>query len=252
MQDLQTSEGKMRIISEDNHIILVEKPAGVLSQADGSPAPDMVNLLKEYIKERYQKPGNVFVGLVHRLDRNVGGTMIFAKTSKGASRLSAELREKRFYKAYFAIAEGLTPHKEQVLVNYLYKDEKNNIVRQDKEKGKKSVLRVVKLAETNADGGKTLFLAMPITGRAHQIRAQLSMAGMPLAGDKKYGGKPGKSAEDMGLWSCHIVVKHPVLNEMLYTTTVPERKGVWKWFTPEEYARGGCVPMERIIEWFTI
>ena len=87
----------MKILFEDNHIIAVEKPAGVLSQSDGGDASDMVSLLKEDIKERYQKPGNVFVGLVHRLDRNVGGTMVFAKTSKGASRLSEELRNKRFF-----------------------------------------------------------------------------------------------------------------------------------------------------------
>ncbi len=242
----------MQILYEDNHIISVVKPSGVLSQADGGQVSDMVNLLKEDIKERYQKPGNVFVGLVHRLDRNVGGTMVFAKTSKGASRLSEELRNKRFYKAYFALAEGITSKKEMLLVNYLYKDEKNNIVRENKEKGKKSVLKVVKLAETKADGGRTLFLAMPITGRAHQIRAQLSMAGMPLAGDKKYGGTPGNKPEDMGLWSCHVVVKHPVKDEMMHFTSKPEHKGVWTSFSETEFEKGMDIPPERIKEWFTI
>ena len=243
----------MQILYEDNHIISVVKPSGVLSQADGGNAPDMVNLLKEDIKERYEKPGNVFVGLVHRLDRNVGGTMVFAKTSKGASRLSAELRDKRFYKAYFALAKGLTSEKEKVLVNYLYKDEKNNIVRQDKEKGKKSILKVVKLAETKENGGVTLFMAMPITGRAHQIRAQLSMAGMPLLGDRKYGKAPmsGK-AEDMGLWSCHVAVKHPVKDEMMHFTSIPENKGVWSTFGTSEYEKGAGISSERIKEWFTI
>ncbi len=243
----------MQILYEDNHIISVVKPSGVLSQADGGQVPDMVNLLKEDIKERYQKPGNVFVGLVHRLDRNVGGTMVFAKTSKGASRLSEELRNKRFYKAYFAVSEGLTSKDEMVLVNYLYKDEKNNIVRQDKEKGKKSVLKVIKLAETKENGGRTLFLTLPVTGRAHQIRAQLSMAGLPLLGDGKYGkGLVGKDASDMGLWSCHVAVKHPVKEEMMHFTSVPENKGVWKSFPLSEYEKGAGFSSERIKEWFTI
>lgn len=244
----------MQILYEDNHIISVVKPSGVLSQDDGSGAADMVNLLKQDIKERYQKPGNVFVGLVHRLDRNVGGTMVFAKTSKGASRLSQELRDKRFYKAYFALAAGTTPDTEKVLINYLYKDEKNNIVRQDKEKGKKSILRVIKLAEINENGGKTLFLALPITGRAHQIRAQLSMAGMPLLGDKKYGKGIADSGrqEDMGLWSCHVAVKHPVKDETVHFTSVPENKGVWKAFPRDVYESGAAIPSERIKEWFTI
>ncbi|MBE7056851.1 MAG: RluA family pseudouridine synthase [Ruminococcaceae bacterium] len=243
----------MQILYEDNHIISVVKPSGVLSQADGSNVPDMVNLLKEDIKERYEKPGNVFVGLVHRLDRNVGGTMVFAKTSKGASRLSAELRDKRFYKAYFALAQGLTSENEKVLVNYLYKDEKNNIVRQDKEKGKKSVLKVIRLAETKENGGRTLFLALPITGRAHQIRAQLSMAGMPLLGDGKYGkGLVGNDAADMGLWSCHVAVKHPVKDETMHFTSIPENKGVWSTFETSEYKKGAGISLERIKEWFTI
>ncbi len=244
----------MQILYEDNHIISVVKPSGVLSQDDGSGAADMVNLLKDDIKERYQKPGNVFVGLVHRLDRNVGGTMVFAKTSKGASRLSAELRNKRFYKAYFALAQGTTADKEKILVNYLYKDEKNNIVRQDREKGKKSILRVVKLAEKRENGGVTLFMAMPVTGRAHQIRAQLSMAGMPLLGDKKYGKGLAVSgrAEDMGLWSCHVAVKHPVKDEIMHFTSVPEHSGVWKTFPANVYEKGALFSAERIKEWFTI
>lgn len=244
----------MKILYEDNHIISVVKPSGILSQDDGSGAVDMVNLLKADIKARYEKPGNVFVGLVHRLDRNVGGTMVFAKTSKGASRLSRELREKKFYKAYFALASGISERAEAILVNYLYKDEKNNIVRQDEKRGKKSILRIVKLAETKENGGRTLFLALPITGRAHQIRAQLALAGMPLLGDKKYGTGQAQSgnARDMGLWSCHVAVKHPVKDEIMHFTSVPENKGVWAAFPVDVYEKGAAASLERIKEWFTI
>ena len=243
----------MEILYDDNHMIAVIKPPGVLSQGADDDAVDMVNVLKADIKERYQKPGHVFVGLVHRLDRNVGGTMVFAKTSKGASRLSAALRAKQFYKAYFALAEGLMEESEMTLENYLYKDEKQNQVREDAVKGKRSVLKVIRLA-VNPQEKKTLALAMPITGRSHQIRVQMALTGLPLAGDRKYGTGPAPSGrrEDLGLWSCHVAVKHPVREEIMHFTSVPERTGVWKAFDEEDYERGRHVPLERIIAWFTI
>lgn len=241
----------MRIIFEDNHIISVVKEPGILSQADAGMGEDMINLLKEDIKVRYQKPGNVFVGLVHRLDRNVGGTMIFAKTSKAASRLSEEIRCKRFYKAYIALVEGVWPDENTLLKNYLYKDAKTNTVRDDKKNGKESYLRVIRLA---ANDKYSLLLALPITGRTHQIRAQLSFAGYPIAGDRKYGSHftEAKSREDFGLWSCHGIVKHPTKDELLHMTSLPERKGVWALFEKEQYEKAEEITKEKIIEWFTI
>lgn len=234
-------------------MIAVVKPAGILSQADSSAGADMVNLLKRDIKERYQKPGNVFVGLVHRLDRNVGGTMVFARTSKGASRLSASLRDKQFYKAYFALAEGVLNEPQMTLKNCLYKEERQNKVTEDPDRGKLSVLKVIRLA-VNARTHRSLVLALPITGRSHQIRAQMALAGFPLAGDPKYGSGTARSGrrEDLGLWSCHVAVRHPVREEMMHFTSSPERKGVWADFCEEDYERGLNVPTERIIEWFTI
>ena len=242
----------MDILYEDNHMIAVIKPPGILSQAEESGAADMVNLLKTDIKERYRKPGNVFVGLVHRLDRNVGGTMVFAKTSKGASRLSAELRKGQFYKAYFALADGLMAEPEMLLENYLYKDEKQNRVEEDPTKGKRSLLKVIRLA-VNPGDNKTLVLALPVTGRSHQIRAQMALAGLPLSGDAKYGSglAPGGRREDLGLWSCHVAVRHPVREDMMHFTSVPARVGVWKAFAGEDYEKGRDVPLERIIAWFT-
>ena len=243
----------MTVLYEDNHILAAIKPAGTLSQADGSDAPDMLTELKAYIKERDRKPGNVFMGLVHRLDRNVGGTMVFAKTSKGASRLSAELRGKRFYKAYAAVVSGQPEADDMLLENDLVKDEKQNLVREDAAEGRRSLLRVIRLAG-NADGDKSLLLCMPITGRAHQIRVQLALAGLPILGDAKYGAGPAPSGkpEDMGLWSCHIIVKHPVRDEEMHFTSLPERRGVWKAFTEEELRRAEDILPERIKEWFTI
>lgn len=243
----------MNILYEDNHMIAVVKPPGILSQADHSTAADMVNLLKCDIKERYRKPGNVYVGLIHRLDRNVGGTMVFAKTSKGASRLSASLRDKQFYKAYFALAEGIMKRSQMTLKHYLYKDERYNKAEEDPARGKLSVLKVIRLA-VNAEAGRSLTLALPITGRSHQIRAQMALAGFPLAGDPKYGSAAAGSGarEDLGLWSCHVAVRHPVREEMMHFISAPERKGVWRTFDTADYDRGLDVPAERIIEWFTI
>lgn len=245
----------MNILYEDNHLIAVIKPPGVLSQADGGDMVDMVNLLKEDIKERYQKPGNVFVGLVHRLDRNVGGTMVFAKTSKGASRLSASLRDKQFYKAYFALADGIMEASQLTLTNYLLKDEKQNKVMETRNtaEGKLSVLKVIRLA-VNHRTHQTLVLALPITGRSHQIRVQMALASLPLAGDAKYGFGMASSGrrEDLGLWSCHVAVKHPVREEIMHFTSAPEREGVWNAFCKEDYEKGMNVPAERIVEWFTI
>ena len=130
---------KLKIIYEDNHVIVVEKIPNIPSQADKTGDIDMLSLVKDYIKEKYNKPGNVYLGLVHRLDRPVGGIMVFAKTSKAASRLSNQVREKIFKKKYLAVVDGKFENKNGMLENYLYKDERNNIskvVNQDKKNAK--------------------------------------------------------------------------------------------------------------------
>ena len=118
----------LNVIYEDNHLLVVEKPVNILSQGDNTNDDDMVNLLKKYLKEKYNKPGNVFVGLVHRLDRPVGGIMVFAKTSKAASRLSEQVRNKTFKKTYKAVLHGEMKKKQDNLSDYLYKDKKTNMV----------------------------------------------------------------------------------------------------------------------------
>ena len=118
----------LNVIYEDNHLLVVEKPVNILSQGDNTNDDDMVNLLKKYLKEKYNKPGNVFVGLVHRLDRPVGGIMVFAKTSKAASRLSEQVRNKTFKKTYKAVLHGEMKKKQDDLSDYLYKDKKTNMV----------------------------------------------------------------------------------------------------------------------------
>ena len=177
----------LHVIYEDNHIIVVEKPVNIPSQGDKTGDKDMLTIIKEYIKEKYNKPGEVYLGLVHRLDRPVGGVMVFAKTSKAASRLSDEIRKNNFHKTYYAVVEGTLP-KEGKFEDYLIKNEKENISYvSTKEKGKYSCLEYTLISSKN---NLSLVKINLITGRSHQIRVQFSSRHHPLVGDSKYGDNP--------------------------------------------------------------
>ncbi len=201
----------LKILYEDNHLIGAVKPAGFLSQGDGGSAPDMLSAVGTFLAGKYNKPGKAFVGLVHRLDRNVGGTMIFAKTSKGASRASEDIREGFFYKGYFALtggepcggAEGFMRHR-------LEKNPKENRVYLSAN-GKECVLYYRKICDFNdlSGAGRSVYFVIPLTGRAHQIRAQFALSGAPLAGDAKYGGSGADNGPErqIGLWSSFLSVR---------------------------------------------
>lgn len=201
----------LEILYEDNHIISAIKPYGVLSQADGSDALDMLNLLKEYIKIKYDKPGNVFCGLVHRLDRPTSGVMVFARTSKGASRLSKSIRENEFKKKYFCIIKGNLPKSEGRLADYLIKDEKTNTskVAPNKPPGSKKAILEYNLVAKN--DGLSLLEILLITGRHHQIRVQFKNLGFPLYGDKKYGDYNTRG--ELALFASSISFPHPTKKE---------------------------------------
>ena len=208
----------VNVIYEDNHLLVVEKPINIPVQEDNSKDKDMLTILKEYLKVKYNKPGNVYLGLVHRLDRPVGGVMVFAKTSKCASRLSDQIRLNKFNKIYNAVVEG-TVKEEDKLTDYLLKDTKNNIVRVDKN-GKQSVLYYRKIK--TIDNLNLIEIKLE-TGRSHQIRVQMSHNGNPLFGDQKYN-KNSKVGEQLALFAKKLEFYHPITNELLtFEIDLPNR-----------------------------
>lgn len=209
---------KINIIYEDNHLLVVEKPINIPVQEDSTKDENLLDILKDYIKEKYNKPGNVYLGLVHRLDRPVGGIMVFARTSKAASRLSEQIRNKTFKKIYNAVVIGNINDK-GTLKDKLLKDEKNNIVTVN-EKGKEAILNYNKIS--NKDNMSLVEINLE-TGRSHQIRVQFSHYGYPLYGDNKYN-KNAKVGEQIALFAKRIEFIHPTTKEILkFELDLPNR-----------------------------
>ena len=218
----------LNIIYEDNHIIVVEKIPNILSQDDETGDISMMKLVKDYLKEKYNKPGNVYLGLVHRLDRPVGGVIIFAKTSKAASRLSDEVRKKVFKKEYLTIVDGKFENDKGTLENYLYKDKKTNIsyvVSKDKKQAKIAKLDYEALKYDRKKDLSILKINLH-TGRHHQIRVQLSNINHSIYGDQKYG-KRGKNKQ-IALWAYKLTIIHPTKKEKMVFTSLPKKTGIWK------------------------
>ncbi len=221
----------LKVIFEDNHIIVVEKIPNVPSQSDKTGDIDMLTIVKQYIKEKYNKPGNVYVGLVHRLDRPVGGIMVFAKTSKAASRLSNQVREKIIKKKYLAVVDGKFEKVKGILEDYLYKDERNNISKVVKPTKKNAKLAKLDYEVLKYDGAKDLSLVKINlhTGRHHQIRVQLANFGHSIFGDQKYG-KRGRGKQ-IRLWAYELTIQHPITKEQMTFHDLPD------WCRIEDMAR---------------
>ena len=212
----------MKVLYEDNHIIVVEKEPNIPSQKDKTHDVDMLTLVKQYLKEKYNKQGNVYVGLVHRLDRPVGGVMVFAKTSKAASRLSEQIRNKEFKKRYLAVVDGNFNETSGILEDYLYKDERNNISKVVNPKKKNAKNAKLDYEVLNYDDKRDLSLIKInlYTGRHHQIRVQMANAGHSLFGDQKYGTR-GKGKQ-IRLWAYEVEFIHPVKKERLIFRDLPD------------------------------
>lgn len=216
----------MNVIYEDNHILVIEKPINVPMQEDESKDLDVIRFAKEYLRVKYNKPGNVFCGLVHRLDRPVGGVVVLAKTSKAASRLSDSVRTHKMTKKYCAVVVGKLP-KEKILIDYLIKDEKTNTSRITSEKlGKYSELTYKVLQSKD---NQSLIQIDLKTGRSHQIRVQFASRQCPLFGDQRYN-KDAKVGQQLALWATELSFPHPTTQEVLIFKSELPNTEPWKQF----------------------
>lgn len=208
----------------DNHVLAVVKPCNMPVQADSSGDKDLLTALKEYIGQRYQKPGAVYLGLVHRLDRPVGGVMVFARTSKAAQRLSDAFAGHTTDKRYLAVLQGEMAG-ERLLRNWLIKDSATGNVRAVPEGTGGAKLALLDTRPIASREGTTLTEVMLHTGRAHQIRVQHKAAGYPLWGDSRYGG--GKPGQQIALWAYRLTVQHPTQKTEMTFRMLPPASGAW-------------------------
>lgn len=199
---------KLNILYEDNHLIVVIKPINVLSQADNTNDVDMLAIIKQYLKVKYNKQGNVYLGLVHRLDRPVGGIMVFAKTSKAAARLSEQIRTNQMHKSYYAVVHGILTEKEGTLKDKIEKTNSKKVLL-NTPNGKEAILNYKVLKEKN---NLSLVDINLITGRYHQIRVQFASRNHPLYGDQLYGKQDN---EQIALFAYKLSFFHPITKEEL-------------------------------------
>ena len=216
-----------RIIYIDNHLIAVTKPAGLLTQPDRNTDESLIDQTRQWIKEKYNKPNNIFLGLVHRLDRNVSGVVLFARTSKAASRLSKQFREGTPKKHYRAIVLGKLKEEHTTLVHYLRKEKslRATVFPRETPTAKRSELSYEVI---NSLEKKSLLEVSLSTGRFHQIRAQMAFIGHPIMGDVKYGAPDPLPNQEIALYAHKLVFSHPISNEEI-TLTAPEPK-TWEQF----------------------
>ena len=224
----------LQIVFEDNHLLVVVKPCDIPCQADESGDADMLSLLKQYLVEKYNKPGDAYLGLVHRLDRPTGGVMVFAKTSKAAARLSEAIKNGDVEKKYFAILEGIPRYKADKLTCYLKKFPDTNTV-----KVVPALSEGAKYAEldykvlTTKDNFALVSVNL-VTGRGHQIRVQMQNMGTPILGDKRYG--TGKYPNvSLCLWAYELKFAHPVCGKELVFRVYPPEESAWTLFDYTPY-----------------
>jgi len=215
--EIISKEGRIiPVLYEDNHLLVVNKPAGLLVQADRTGNEDLLSLAKQYVKDHYQKPGNVFLGLIHRLDRPVSGVVVFARTSKAAGRLSGQIKEREVSKRYLALVQGRVPE-EGTWQDTLERKGVNSFI---SSKGKKAVLSFRRLG---IGGDISLVAIKLITGRHHQIRVQFASRGYPLLGDFRYAQNPRPFGNrQLSLHALSFTFSHPTKKQQLAITCRPD------------------------------
>ena len=212
-------KNKIKIIYEDNHLLVCEKPVNMPVQADSSGDEDLLSTAKAYIKEKYSKPGEVYLGLVHRLDRPVGGVMVFARTSKAAARLTESFKNRKTKKRYAAIVSG-SPCSSAEIECDLLRDEQNNISRVVRPNTPGAKTASLEYVSTVTKNGFTLLDVLLHTGRHHQIRAQLAWSGCPIFGDQRYN-RAARVGQQIALYAYSLTIEHPTLRESMTFTCIP-------------------------------
>ena len=218
------------IFFEDNHLLVLYKPAGLMMQRDFKNKANLLDMARQWIKVRYGKPGNVFIGMVHRLDGPVAGLVVLARTSKAASRLSAQFRAKTVTKQYLAVVEGRPPEQEQRVANYLVRQGRLSRIVPDMSRNSQEAVLTYRLAERLEK--KALLQITLESGRRHQIRAQLAHLGCPIAGDINYGAVQAMPYGRIALLAYRLAFDHPIRRERQeFETPLPQG---WPWPQPKE------------------
>jgi len=221
------------ILYEDNHLLVVNKPAGRLVQGDRTGDTSLLEELKDYIGKKYNKPGKVFLGVVHRLDRPVSGVLLFARTSKALTRLNQQFQSRIVQKTYWAVVDRLPEPQSNTLIHWIKKDrEKNKVAVHDKivSESKRAELSYSLLTENKRH---FLLEVIPVTGRPHQIRAQLARIHCPIVGDLKYGSKKTNSDGNISLHAQALIFEHPVKKERIEIVIDPPHSHPWNLFNSE-------------------
>jgi len=217
-----------RILFEDNHLVVVNKKSGELSQGDKTNDITLPDLIKSYLKKKYKKPGNVYLGIIHRLDRPTSGIMVFAKTSKALSRLNHQFKLRNTKKLYWAIVEKLFPEKEGTLIHWMTRNSKKNKSKAHNKEVQNSKKAILHFKCIQYFDKYTLLEISLETGRHHQIRSQLSSSGYPIQGDLKYGAARSNKNGSISLISKMIEINHPIKNNRLQFSINHEKVGIWR------------------------
>jgi len=229
---LKTLERKMdrniEILYEDNHLIAVNKPSGVLVQGDQTGDQPLSEAIREYIRVKYKKPGNVFCGVIHRIDRPVSGVVVLARTSKGLERMSKLFQQKKIKKTYYAIVERRPELEEGHLVHWLVKDSKKNFTHAHERQVKDSKLSDLAYKLVGKVSSYYLLKIKPGSGRSHQIRAQLAKMGCPIKGDIKYGSKHKNKNGSIHLHAYQLEFEHPTKKEPMRITAALPKEQIWQ------------------------
>ena len=232
-----TENYQPEILFEDNHILVVMKEQNLASCPDESGDENLLDLLKDYLKRTYDKPGNVYLGLVHRLDRPTGGVMVFAKTSKAAGRLSEQMKTGDFEKRYLTVLNGAPNPESGKLVNYLKKNTLNNMVYLSTEGTDGAKYAALDYRVLDKKGALALIEVKLHTGRSHQIRVQFAGIAHPVCGDMRYGGEFAIKGR-LALWAYSLAFTHPVTKErMRFLSEPPADETPWKFFSLSDFVK---------------